>query len=217
MPKIKVYNQDGKDVGELELSDKLFAVPWNPDLVHQVVSAERANLRTPIAHTKDRAEVRGGGKKPWRQKGTGRARHGSSRSPIWIGGGITHGPRKDRNYSEKINKKMKRKAVFTVLSQKIRDNEVVFLDELKITQAKTKIGAGILKNLSKIKGFENVIAKSVIVAVSRPDRNIQRALRNIKNVELIEARNLNPLEIISSKFLVLPQESAKILEKTFAS
>ncbi len=112
---------------------------------------------------------------------------------------------------------MKRKAVFTVLSQKIRDNEVVFLDELKITQAKTKIGAGILKNLSKIKGFENVIAKSVIVAVSRPDRNIQRALRNIKNVELIEARNLNPLEIISSKFLVLPQESAKILEKTFAS
>jgi len=127
--KVKVYNWEGKEIDTTEVPEKLFGLKWNDDLVHQVATALRANLRRTIADTKDRSEVRGGGKKPWRQKGTGRARHGSSRSPIWVGGGITHGPLSEKNYSQKINKKMKAKAFFTVLSRKLSDGEVVFVSD----------------------------------------------------------------------------------------
>src|ERR1700740_1338445 len=128
----KIYNQEGKEAGNITLSKDVFGLPWNADLVNQVVNSLRTDARDPIAHTKDRSEVRGGGKKPWQQKGLGRARHGSTRSPIWVGGGVAHGPRNDKNYDRKINKKMKTKALFTVLSQKMRDGEVLFIDSISL-------------------------------------------------------------------------------------
>ncbi len=114
----KIYNTSGKSVGNIKLPEGIFGLKWNADLVHEVVRLMNSNSRTAIAHTKTRGEVRGGGKKPWKQKGTGRARHGSSRSPIWVGGGVTHGPRNDKNFDRKINKKAKTKALFTILSRK---------------------------------------------------------------------------------------------------
>src|SRR5574343_1502152 len=121
----QIYNQKGKSVGKFDLPESVFGLPWNADLVHQVVTAMQANARTPVAHSRTRGEVSGGGKKPWRQKGTGRARHGSSRSPIWKGGGITHGPRNDRIFEREIPKKMRRKALFMVLSEKAKQNLIV--------------------------------------------------------------------------------------------
>ena len=121
----KIYNQKGKEAGKITLPEEVFGLPWNADLVHQVVTSMLGNARTPVAHTKIRGEVRGGGKKPWKQKGTGRARHGSTRSPIWVGGGVTHGPRNDKIYARKINRKMKAKALYTILSKKAKDGEIL--------------------------------------------------------------------------------------------
>ena len=214
---VKVYNQDGKESGVLKLSEKVFSLPWNPDLVHQVIVSEAANKRKGTAHTKDRSEVSGGGRKPWRQKGTGRARHGSIRSPLWIGGGITHGPRRERNYGVRINKKMKRKATLTLLSQKLRDQEILFLDNLSLPEGKTKKGAEVFKKLSKIKGFESLYQKSSsLVLLPAPERTLLRSLRNIKNIELSEARNLNPAQAARHKFLVVPKESVRVLEESFS-
>src|SRR5574343_986959 len=134
----QVYNQKGKAVGSVKLPESVFGLPWNADLVHQVVTAMQANARTPVAHSRTRGEVSGGGKKPWRQKGTGRARHGSSRSPIWKGGGITHGPRTERIFDREIPKKMRRKALIMVLSQKVRNKMLVVLDKIESEKGKTK-------------------------------------------------------------------------------
>ena len=137
--KVKIYNQEGKETETMELPDGVFGLKWNADLVHQVVTGQAANLRRGTAHAKGRSEVRGGGRKPWRQKGTGRARHGSIRSPLWIGGGVTHGPLKEKSYHKKINKKMAKKALFTALSAKARDNEIIILENLKFPEAKTSL------------------------------------------------------------------------------
>ena len=144
---IKVLNQKGKEVGETELPKEIFEVPMNPDLVHQVVLVQAANRRRKIAKTKDRSEVRGGGKKPWRQKGTGRARHGSIRSPIWRGGGVTFGPTGREVFKKRIPKKMRRKALFMVLSAKAKENLICVLDNLKIEKPKTKFMVEILEKL----------------------------------------------------------------------
>ena len=136
--KTTVYNVSGKETRDIEIPEKLFGVKRNDTLLRQVVLAMQANARTPVVHTKGRGEVRGGGKKPWKQKGTGRARHGSSRSPIWRGGGTTHGPLKERTYEQKINKKMNAKAVAIVLSQKFREGRLLFVDDLSFTEPKTK-------------------------------------------------------------------------------
>ncbi len=145
--KISTYTQNGKESGKAELPSEIFDVKMNSDLVHQVVLAQMSNQRQVIAHTKDKSEVRGGGRKPWKQKGTGRARHGSIRSPIWKGGGVTFGPTKDRNFKKKINKKMRRKALFMVLSSKVQDKEMIVLDKLKIEKPKTKEIAMVIENL----------------------------------------------------------------------
>src|SRR3972149_5550000 len=143
----KLYNQEGKEVGKLELPEYVFNLPWNADLVHQVSVSMMANIRMPLAHAKTRGEVRGGGKKPWRQKGTGRARHGSSRSPIWVGGGVTHGPRNDKIFDKKVNKKMKAKALYTILSAKYKKGEVLFVDDLSLRAIKTKDARDTLASL----------------------------------------------------------------------
>jgi large subunit ribosomal protein L4 len=213
----KVYNQDGKEVDTFKLPENIFSLPWRADLVHQVVVSLMSNKRTNLAHTKDRSEVSGGGKKPWQQKGLGRARHGSTRSPIWVHGGVAHGPRKDKNYDRKVNKKMKAKALFTIISKKIRDNEVFFLDNLKVSAPKAKEGLAILKNLSKIKGGEQILSKrenSTYLAVMKKDVNIDRSFRNFSNLKIDEWRNINPLDVLNYKYLVIdnPAEITKFLE-----
>jgi len=214
--KIDVYNQKGEKAGSLELPKKIFDVPFNADLLHQVVVSMQANKRAVIAHAKTRAEVRGGGRKPWRQKGTGRARHGSIRSPIWIGGGVTHGPLKEKNYEKKINKKTKRKAFLVALSQKLRDGEILVLDDLKIKEPKTKEAGGVVSGLSKIKGFEKLATKKknrAEVLLANKTNEIKRAFKNLPGILVEEARNLNPLDILTYKYLIFTKDSLKVLEK----
>jgi large subunit ribosomal protein L4 len=216
MTDAKIYNAQGKEVGTYKLPENIFALPWNGDLVHQVVVAMEGNTRTPVAHTKGRGEVRGGGKKPWRQKGTGRARHGSIRSPIWRGGGVTHGPLKEKNYERKINKKMKWKALYTVLSRKAKDGEIIFLDNVSFDTPKTKQVKEMVTALSGIKGFEGVGKKrnAAYFAVPKRDENIAKSFRNMGNIKVDEIRNLNPVQALRNKFLVIssPKESIAFLE-----
>ncbi len=206
---LKVYNQEGKETGKIKLPEKVFGLPWNPDLVHQVMVSMMANQRKGTAHAKTRAEVRGGGRKPWRQKGTGRARHGSIRSPLWRGGGATFGPTKEKNYFKKINKKMKIKALFVALSRKAKDNEILVIDELKINAPKTKEAASIIKALSKIEGFEKITARKKDALFLLPGKNeiIARGFRNLPNAEIIETRNLNLLDVLKHKHLVFTKEA----------
>lgn len=212
--KATMYNQKGEKAGTLEMPSALFDVAWNPALVWQVAESERSNQRRSTAHAKDRSEVRGGGKKPWRQKGTGRARHGSIRSPLWSGGGVTHGPRSEKNYTKKVNKKMKQKAVFSTLSQKLRENTVLVLDEFSFASAKTKDAAMALKTLAKAGGFEQFgKGKTTLVLIPSNNSATIRALRNIKGITVMEARNINVLSLLGSQYVVLPKESISVLEK----
>ena len=165
-----IYNQSGKSTGKIKLPEGIFGVPWNADLVHEVVRLMNSNSRNNIAHTKTRGEVRGGGKKPWQQKGTGRARHGSTRSPLWVGGGVAHGPRNDQNYSRKINKKARAKALYTILSRKWKDGEILFIDEVKMAAPKAAEAKTMLTVLSKIKGFEKLATKKANAAMFAMDK-----------------------------------------------
>lgn len=204
----KLYNQNGEETGVIELPEKIFGIPQNLALVKQVADAERANRRKPSAHTKTREEVRGGGKKPWKQKGTGRARHGSIRSPLWKGGGTTFGPRKETVFKKGINKKMKRKALFTVLSAKTRDGECLFLDRIELKEPKTKEVAKIIKN------FKNVSGRSLAL-VSAGDPMLERAARNVEKLSVYKASQLNALDLLQKKFLFIPRSAIKVIEKTF--
>ena len=208
--KIDTYNQEGKKIGQSDLPKEVFEKEFNSDLVHQVIVGMQSSRRQVIAHTKDRGEVRGGGKKPWRQKGTGRARHGSIRSPIWIGGGVTFGPTKERNFKKKVPLKMKRNALKCVLSQKLRDKEIFIIEELKIEEPKTKTIYNILKNLfEKIKKEE---IKNLLIVSDKKDAQLVRAIKNIPNIDVIEARNLNALDIVSYKDLLITKKSIKTIK-----
>lgn len=207
MAKAVVYNQEGAESGTTLLPKEIFDIKVNPDLVYQVVVSQMANRRVVLASTKNRGEVRGGGRKPWRQKGTGRARHGSRRSPLWIGGGVTFGPLKERVFEKKINKKMQRKALFMVFSAKAKSNSILVLDGLNLEKAKTKIMAGILAKLP--------IKNSAIIALPKKEDNIFKAARNIPGIEIMEARNLNALDLLSFKYLILPKEGIKTIKETF--
>jgi len=209
----QIYNQKGKSVGKLDLPESVFGLPWNGDLVHQVVTAMQANARTPVAHTKGRGEVRGGGKKPWRQKGTGRARHGSSRSPIWKGGGITHGPRNEKSYEQKINKKMRIKALYTVLSEKFKKGQILFLEEVTLKTIKTKDASVILSDLSKLGGFEKMFGtkkKNVYMTIPAKSDTLKKSFANLPNIELDEVRNINPVDLLSHKYVVMVQPTESI-------
>lgn len=210
---VKLYNQSGEETGTIVLPESVFGLKWNPDLVHQVVTSQAANLRRPIAHTKGRSEVRGGGKKPWRQKGTSRARHGSIRSPLWKGGGVTFGPRKEKIYKKKINKKMARKTLYTVLSAKARDNEIVMLEDLKFPEPKTKFGAQLFTNLARNKGMNRISkGNGVLVALPGKDESSRRALRNLPYVRINEARSLNAYEAMRYKYLLFPKAALEVFK-----
>jgi len=209
--KIEVYNQNGESVGNTTLPKEVFDVKFNADLVHQIAVSLAANKRQVSAHTKIRGEVRGGGKKPWRQKGTGRARHGSIRSPLWKGGGVTFGPRTDRIFDREVPKKMRRKALLMVLSQKVKDNQLVILDKIELvgTQGKTKEMASSLMKLPCKEA-------STLIALPNYDKKVFLASRNIKKTSIEDARNLNVLQLLNHKYLLITKESIKTLENTFA-
>jgi len=210
---LAVFNQEGKEVEKINLPEQIFGLKLNSDLVKQAYDAQMSQARIPYAHAKDRSEVRGGGKKPWRQKGTGRARHGSIRSPIWRGGGATFGPRKERIFAKNINKKMRRTSLLMVLSGKARDNEIVILEDLKLEQPKTKLMANLIKSLKfKVKSD---IDKGALVVMSQKDENVIRATRNIPRFMTIGAQNLNIVDLLNYRYILMPKGAIEIIEKTF--
>jgi large subunit ribosomal protein L4 len=208
---IPTYNLEGEKTGTMELSEKVFGLEINNDLIYQAITTQLANRRVPLAHTKGRGEVRGGGRKPWRQKGTGRARHGSIRSPIWRGGGITFGPRKEKVFAKKINKKAKRKALLMALSSKVKDKELVVLEKLELTKPKTKLMAELISKLSK----KTKTPKSILIATSKKDENLIRANQNLPYTKTISGDSLNVIDLLSFKYLLLDKQAVKKIEKTY--
>lgn len=211
-----VYSEKAKKVSTVVLPQSVFGVKWNPDLVHQVTVSMMSNARTSTAHTKDRGEVSGGGKKPWKQKGTGRARHGSSRSPIWAGGGVAHGPRNEKDYSKKINKKMRVKALFTVLSKKFALGKVLFVDTLSLAEKKTKPAFETLLTLASIEGFEklgNKKATTLLLVLPEKNEVIEKSFANLPGVTLITARELSVATVIKFTHLIIlsPEVSIETL------
>jgi large subunit ribosomal protein L4 len=220
--KTSIYNSKGKSAGEVTLPDAVFAQSWNGDLVHQVLHAITANTRAGTADTKGRAEVRGGGKKPWKQKGTGRARHGSSRSPIWKGGGVTHGPLAEKNYKQKVNKKMSAKALATVLSAKFRDGEVLFVDSLSLGKVpKTADAAEMVQVFAGIKGFEK-LAKArkpkAMMIIPTIDKTASQSFRNIPQITLGLVKDVNTFDLLNHQYVIVvdPELSIANLEKRCA-
>ncbi len=211
-----VYSAAGKEVSKIALPEALFAAKWRADLVHQVVTGMQANARQNRAHTKDRSEVSGGGKKPWKQKGTGQARHGSTRSPIWRHGGITFGPRNERDYSEKINKKMRAQALASVLSKKLADGEVLFVESFGLAKPSTAGAKQFTLALAKGSGASALATKkanAALVALSSYEANAIKSFRNLGHVKTEEARNLNPVDVMTHKYLIIenPEASLKTL------
>lgn len=208
-----VYSMAGKEVSKIALPAEIFGAPWRADLVHQVVTGIQANLRQNRAHTKDRAEVSGGGKKPWKQKGTGQARHGSTRSPIWRHGGITFGPRKDRDYSEKINKKQRVQALLSVLSRKAKDGELILVDKISFGTPKTSEAKKVLLAVGKAAGMSEKRKNAALIATTTYEKSTIKSFSNMGNVTTEEVRNLNPLDLLTYKYLVIenPEEAFKAL------
>jgi large subunit ribosomal protein L4 len=213
----KIWSSAGAAAGTIALPAEIFGVKWNADLVHQVYTGMRANARPVVANTKFRGEVSGGGKKPWKQKGTGRARHGSNRSPIWRSGGITHGPRAERDFTVKINKKMRVAALMAVLSKKFKDNEIIFVDTLSFAEPKTREAKAVLVAIAKASGADTLATKrknAAIIAFSKKDVTAEKSFQNIGSVIAEEVRNLNTVDLLDKRFLIIenPTESLSILK-----
>jgi len=206
--KVKVYNQKREEVGEVELPKEIFEIKLNTDLVHQVVLVQTANQRKASAKAKARGEVRGGGRKPWKQKGTGRARVGSIRSPIWRGGGVTFGPTTEKVFKRRIPKKMRRKALFMVLSVKAKENLLLILDKLEIEKPKTKAMARVLNKLFLKKA-------SGLVVLSKMNKNLILSINNIPKIDTIQAKDLNVLDLLQYKYVVMSRDAIKIIKDTF--
>ncbi len=204
--KVDVFDISAKKVGTMELSDAVFAQEYNEPLVHQVVVAQMANKRQGNKSTLTRSEVRGGGIKPWRQKGTGRARQGSIRSPQWTGGGVVFAP-KQRDFSQKINKKMKFAATISALSAKVADGDFIVLDELKLKEAKTKLMAAVLKNFG--------IESRVLLIVSESDETVLRASANIANLTVINADLVNVYDLAANAKCIVTKAAVEKLEKAY--
>lgn len=212
-----IYNQKGTEAGKIKLSESVFGLNWNADLVHQVVVSMNSVARTNVAHTKNRSDVRGGGKKPWQQKGTGRARHGSIRSPIWVGGGVSGGPRNEKNFERKINKKMKAKALYTILSEKFKKGHIMFVDDLSMRVLKTKDAKVVLQSLSKVTGFKDLLSKkrnSAYIALANKDVTTEKSFKNFNNLEVNEIRNMNPLDLMKYKYVVISNPTISLPQIT---
>ena len=208
-----LYNQQAEKIGKVSLPDNVFDVPMNKDLLYQVVTSQMSNKRQNIAHTKDRGEVRGGGKKPWKQKGTGRARHGSIRSPIWKGGGVTFGPRNEKNFKKKINKKMARKALFVVLSSKVKDQELTVIDSVKLENWKTKEMAVVINKVSEL--FPVKYGSLLLVIPEKLSETVERVTKNLPKVDVMEAKNLNALDVAALKNLLVVKDALEIIKNNF--
>ncbi|HHE45889.1 MAG TPA: 50S ribosomal protein L4 [Candidatus Moranbacteria bacterium] len=205
--KLSVYNKEGKEIKKIAVADDVFGLKKNDDLVHQVFVSIMSNRRIVLAHTKTRGERAGSGIKPWKQKGTGRARVGSVRTPIWKKGSVVFGPRKNRNYKKKINKKMKAKAVATVLSGKLKDGELKVLEKLELTNKKTREMARLINNL-KIKG-------KTLIAFEEKERDLRAYSRNVKELDNILVEQLNVADMLNHKYLLMTKDSVKFLEKKY--
>lgn len=209
-----VFDMEGKSAGKVSLPASVFGLSWNADLIHQVVTSMNMDARQPVAHTKMRGEVSGTGKKPWKQKGTGQARHGSRRSPIWVGGGVAHGPRSDKNFSRKVNKKMKTKALFTLLSQKLRDGEVLFIKNLDLSEPKTRNAQAVISRVAEGTGQTMLALKkrnAAVIVAPELSLNVKRGFQNFGNVEVVETRNLNPLNLVNYKYVVIASPEASLV------
>lgn len=213
----KIFSQEGKESGKLTLPESVFGVAWNADLMHEVVIGMQANARTSTANAKGRGEVRGGGKKPWKQKGTGRARHGSSRSPIWAGGGAGHGPTSEKDYSRKINKNVKSKALAITLSKKFADGEMLFIDALTLAAPKAADAKLFIKALAAGSAQPTLATKrknAALILISKRDENVELSFRNFGNFEVAHVKDVNPVDLLTYKFVVVAdaKDSLAILE-----
>ena len=207
MPKVDVYNVEGKKVSDIELADSVFGIEPNENIVHSVLKNYLANQRQGTQSTKTRAEVSGGGKKPWRQKGTGRARQGSTRAPQWIKGGVALGP-KPRSYRYTVNKKERRLAIKSVLSSKVLEKELTVVDKLELKEIKTKSMVNALAAL-KVEG-------KTLIVLPENDKNVVMSARNIKDVKTISANNINVFDLLKYSNLILPVDTVKKLEEVYA-
>lgn len=210
MEKMVIKNLEGKVVEEMALDAELFDMPKNDALVHQVYVVLSGNERTPIAHTKDRAERAGSGKKPWKQKGTGRARHGSVRSPIWRKGGVTFGPTKDRNFVRSVSRKMRQKAVLVAFSEKIRAGKVVVVDSVVLPEKKTKHFALALQALA-------IAPKRVVVSLLGHETKESLVMRNIPKLALAHHPDLNVKHLLDNEFILMTKEALLDMNRRFAS
>lgn len=204
--KATIYTQSGSHAGELELLESIFGVTWNDQFMHDIVTAYLSNERSGTAHTKDRGEVIGTGKKPWKQKGTGRARHGDKKSPIWVGGGVAHGPKSDKDYVKKINKNAKAKALASVLSKKYSDGELLFVDAFTFSEPKTKQAREVLNALGSVEGMGVLSSRkknaAVVVLPSR-EVNTEKSFANFGNITVSHAKDVSILDLLKHKVVVI--------------
>lgn len=207
MPKLEVVNMEGAPVGDIDLSDQIFGIVSNVHVLHQAVKAQRANLRQGTSNTKTRSQVRGGGRKPWRQKGTGRARAGTIRSPLWRGGGIVFGPH-PRDYSQKLPRRIKRLALCSALSSKVEERRMIVVDDITLPQIKTKEVVGFLNNL-------NISAKALII-LEGANPNVLLSARNIQGVKTARADALNTMDILDSDTIIFSKTAVSRLEEVLS-
>lgn len=213
--KVNYYNQKAESKGEKELSESIFGLKSSENLIHQAMVAQMSNERQVLAHTKDRSEVRGGGRKPWAQKGTGRARVGSNRSPIWKGGGVTFGPTSDRNFKKDINKKMKRSALCMVLSDRVKNEKMFIVDKFETKEFKTKNIDQIVSSFEKVVKDESK-KRSFLIVSDLSDEKLKYSSRNLKGVKMINKENLNILDLIKYKNLLITEKSVEAIEKLYS-
>ncbi len=208
MAKVNLYKKDGSQSGTLELPDSLFAVEIKPALVHEAIVAQDTNSRVRLANTKDKSEVAGGGKKPWRQKGTGRARHGSRRSPIWIGGGITFGPTVNRVFAKKINKKARKLAMAMVLTDKLAENWFIAVEDLSLPEAKTKA-------LSEIRTKLPGASDSALIVTTVGEENIVQAASNLPKTETIGVGSLNVRDLVAARYVIASKAAIEKMKEIY--